>query len=914
MQYNIFKKICVELDFLFKIYYNKNDYNNRNGMFFIILFNVKSDLLLERARCSMIVFKIKSDPYKRNIEFQSIEPYTKKSVKISEADNCDLASDEIIHGFFPYNVKRIVDEIYEMKSKPGEQVHIVFEGTDDEYDELMDLCSEDEYKDKIILKPQEHHLNSAKEILPRISSIFQDMQPLIEESVHSSERVAQNRRKFEESVDKQKVPICVIGNYSSGKSTFINALVGKEILPSGDDPVTDCVYKIERSQNANSGDVTFNYHGLPITISINEHSKGFGCKITGAGKSNDELINTIQEKTNEQGDQSVHVRINSILAIIESYKKKQKRMNASSGIDSLISITIPFSKEGVLSQSQCNYVIFDTPGEGSATNLDHTLILEKQMKSLSNGLILFITDNKSLDKVEGKSLCEKLIGMECFDNRFTMVIANRADCAKLPREGFLEEDIEDKINQTVCKTLHSNRIFYVSSIVGLGAKQDETFIDEDYQDVYDKERESYTNPEAKHPKSLYRYNIVPEQIKNRCLEWSKAETNKAFANSGLFWIEEEIREFAETYSPYNKCTQSKRFLDEIILETNKRIDESQVNFEASKQTLNEKLMVEEKECVTLLENSAQVLCATYAQNYPTSEMETIKQNSLLSISEGVLRQRQTELETNSKNAHNYAELEADAKLFKNEEATQGENQQQSITNNDIFSSVFKAGQQFVQQTKDSFEKKQQLRELKKQIDAEVSSILFEEVKANFNRQIQEHQVVLDDNSKQYWLEKSNDFREKMINTVTNSKGISEDKKTELESIIANYDALEFEKDVNTVFNFAELKRYFFKLGDFTLGETNNLNLSKLRIKYNSSMQSSITEMIESLRTSHEGSFVKWEQELLNALIENIVKLNPDLRALQEQIDAQVQQINNLKNRKKRLLDYQLEIENLMSWN
>ena len=228
--------------------------------------------------------------------------------------------------------------------------------------------------------------------------------------------------------------------------------------------------------------------------------------------------------------------------------------------------------------------------------------------------------------------------------------------------------------------------------------------------------------------------------------------------------------------------------------------------------------------------------------------------------------------------------------------------------------MFKAGQQFVQQTKDSFEKKQQLRELKKQIDAEVSSILFEEVKANFNRQIQEHQVVLDDNSKQYWLEKSNDFREKMINTVTNSKGISEDKKTELESIIANYDALEFEKDVNTVFNFAELKRYFFKLGDFTLGETNNLNLSKLRIKYNSSMQSSITEMIESLRTSHEGSFVKWEQELLNALIENIVKLNPDLRALQEQIDAQVQQINNLKNRKKRLLDYQLEIENLMSWN
>ena len=73
----------------------------------------------ERKRCSMIIFKIKSDPYKRNIEFQSIDPYTKKGDKISEADNSDLASDEIIQGFFPYNVKRIVDEIYGIKAKPG---------------------------------------------------------------------------------------------------------------------------------------------------------------------------------------------------------------------------------------------------------------------------------------------------------------------------------------------------------------------------------------------------------------------------------------------------------------------------------------------------------------------------------------------------------------------------------------------------------------------------------------------------------------------------------------------------------------------------------------------------------------------------------------------------------------------------
>ena len=35
------------------------------------------------------------------------------------------------------------------------------------------------------------------------------------------------------------VPICVLGTYSAGKSTFINALIGQELLPgSAETPVT----------------------------------------------------------------------------------------------------------------------------------------------------------------------------------------------------------------------------------------------------------------------------------------------------------------------------------------------------------------------------------------------------------------------------------------------------------------------------------------------------------------------------------------------------------------------------------------------------------------------------------------------------------------------------------------------------
>ena len=885
----------------------------------------------------MIVFKIISDPYKREIRFETVDPTTNIATPVTETENSDLVSDELVHGFFPYNVKRIVDEIIRMKHKPGQEVNIIFEGTDDEYTDLQDLCSEEQYCDKVKLLPQEHYLSSAKDILPKISEIFQEMQPLIEESVRSNEQVALNRRKFEDAVDKQMIPICVIGNYSSGKSTFINALVGKEILPSGDDPVTDCVYQITRSQNAESGFVEFDYHGLPIKFSMDEYNRGTGCTISGAGKCNDEFILLIQERLNAIASEPVHIRIHTLLALVEEHKKKRKRDNTEKDIESLIKITLPFSREGVLSQSQCRYVIFDTPGEGSATNEDHSQTLERQMRSLSNGLIMFITDNKSLDKVEGRELCKKLIEMECFDNRFTMVVANRADDANLPEDGFSEEDIELKIGQTVCKTLHSNRVFYVSSIIGLGAKQGGQLIERAYRKVYAREIDSYDGSDDEFAMSLYQYNIIPEQIKTRCVGRSEREANKAFANSGLFWIEQEIRIFAEIYSPYNKCTQSKHFLDEIIAETSERIEESKKGFEAAKKTLDDKLEDEQSACIEALEKRAEKLCNGFSDSYPTPEMEEVRDSSDNAITREELVKRQDEIEADVQQSKDYASQKEDARFFKsdsqessdeidssseedkvevlsdksNNETAQDSGSDDTGVVGNIFAALKKTAHRTAKfatdtlhSTQEAIDKKRKLHDLEKQIESEVSELLFDEVKQRFDDEMKKHQATLTSTSEKYWSDASEEFRTKMIDAVTNSEGISEDKKRELEEIIASYEALEFDKTADMVFKFDDYKRFW----------SNSLNLSKLRTRYNTLMHDYISEMLGNLRTSHEGSFMKWEQSLLQELIKNIVNLNPELRKLQEQIDAQAQQISNLRNRKERLQGYKLEIEHLMGWN
>ena len=70
---------------------------------------------------------------------------------------------------------------------------------------------------------------------------FEVVHPIIEKIVRDDERVKRDLGKVSGALD-DIIPICVFGNYSAGKPTFINALIGGEVLPSGGDPVTAKIY------------------------------------------------------------------------------------------------------------------------------------------------------------------------------------------------------------------------------------------------------------------------------------------------------------------------------------------------------------------------------------------------------------------------------------------------------------------------------------------------------------------------------------------------------------------------------------------------------------------------------------------------------------------------------------------------
>ena len=101
-------------------------------------------------------------------------------------------------------------------------------------------------------------LENAKLILSDTKEIFKTVKPVIEKIVRGDDDVRADLSKVTDALD-DIIPICVFGNYSAGKSTFINSLIGHEILPSGGDPVTAKIYKISMSDSEEFARIRFKH-------------------------------------------------------------------------------------------------------------------------------------------------------------------------------------------------------------------------------------------------------------------------------------------------------------------------------------------------------------------------------------------------------------------------------------------------------------------------------------------------------------------------------------------------------------------------------------------------------------------------------------------------------------------------------
>lgn len=846
----------------------------------------------------MAQIKITSNPYEKEIEYNRFDELTDTWVQIDTINNKNskLISNELTTGFFPFKVKQIVDNIIKEYDDGEDPIIIEFEGTDDEYEELRAICSNAEYDGKTKCKKSVKYIENAREILPDIINIFSELKPIISDSIGEDE-IALDLKRFSDA-SSDVIPICVIGNYSAGKSTFINALIGNEILPSGENPVTAKVFKITNSKDCKCSSISFTYNGEQIKITLS--SKEFHIENY---TENDDLVDKIKDILTNNSEKSLSALVNNILSLINDFSSELE----TDPIGNMIEVEVPFNS--YITQNVDNpFIIFDTPGSNSASNVKHQDVLKDAMNGMSNGIPVFISEYSKLDTTDNKDLFNIINGIDNLDNRFTMIVVNKADIANLPSKGFSKEDENKILRLFIPENLYSGGIYFVSSVMGLGSKINGNFTDENSIETFESQKEKYSNPADKYYKTLYKYNIMPEQIKRNAVTVAASCNNTILANSGLFSLENEIAIFAKKYSSYDKCTQSQNFLKSILDKTTSNLESKKAEvekrkidsvklFEQHKQSLIDKLDSDEENLFNKAKN-------TYAVSMNKTYHECCS-----SFNKEELENRLENIEMRLKSEKEYDALKSDKSSSQKELLSNIRKNSKNIINEKLSKESIK---QFVDELskdrKNIDEDSDELRNAKKEISELASKELLQNIIDKYQKSTENAQILINKASIDYWKSQTIEAKNVLLATVSDSKGINEDEQSELSKIILEYPEITlFENKAKDIFTLENFRK------KLVIDKTIRLKIEKLAKTYNEEITKFIEDVKMSAESDHSSGFHSWIEALLSKLRENIVSYNQILRDEQLLIGMLEKEIKQLEEKRNCLLQGSAKIEEMMLW-
>ena len=860
--------------------------------------NNETDRYMDWGICfKMPKIKIVSNPYKNKITYKKWDEQGDDwiPVNLHNDANSELLCTEYTDSFFPFKVKKIVDIIIRDYKLSSSKIEIVFEGTEDEFDELKSVCSSEYYENRVEVKQSALRLKNARDILPDVKNIFKLMKPLITETARDTEKIVKERKKFDD-VSKEVIPLCVVGNYSSGKSTFINALIGYEVLPSGDESLTAKIHEIRPSDSCNKATISFLYNGTKSVL----HFEDDGYNIF-SFNSTSPLFVKFNEAMQAVEEWNPVKRLAKCLEIINYYDKETH----DELLDDIIQITTPFNPNGVFGEKAERYVIFDTPGSNSATNDQHILVLKKAMANLSNGIPLYVSEYNTLDSVDNDKLCNEIKEMEELDSRFTMIIVNKADVANLDKKHFSEEVV---LNQAIPKNIYSEGLYFVSSILGLGSKNEGKFENRYYGKIYRTTSEDYNDPDSPYYTRLYDFNILPEQIKAKSVARSEQAENLIYANSGLYWIENEINSFAEKYSSYNKCWQSLLFLRRVVDISFESIEEKKANLETSKNQRQRQLDTEKAVFVEKIESRNEELSNIYLDNYK-KEMAELKPDVCKHHSVSELQDLDAKVTEEVKSETNFALQQS----VKSESWKNLGSKIKSTVVDDGISSLGNSVKDISNMVKSSFGKSSDLRDAQENVERITADKIISVLTDDYKQTNDEAIAVITEKSAVYWSARCQDIRQEMLNIVMKAEEITEEKRNELSDIIIKYAEPDLRVLKEIEFDKSDFQNFVIKLGNFRLFGDSKLNKVKLSRFYNSEIDFSIDMIVNSVQDAHILSFNLWKYDLLQSIRGKITDLNSELKELCDLINRDTNEINFLVSRKEMLEKYSSDIEKLMEW-
>ena len=851
----------------------------------------------------MTQIKIKSNPYNREISYQTLDGETGDWVDVKQSDERSrLRETDSERSFLPFKIKEILSIIVKEYYVGREKIQLIFEGTQDEYVEIASVCESDEFKEKVDLMRSNTILKNARFIKEKIKDTFETVNPVIKQIMQDDEDVKKGINKVSKALD-DVIPLCVFGNYSAGKSTFINALTGVEILPSGSDPVTAKIYEIKKSKHPDQAEITFEFHNERIKLSIEGKEL-----IVSEGNPGLEIVKSIKEEIANDGTYELYAMVRIAMEILNNYEKRDREVTE---ISNVISLSVPFSPNGVIGTSQNNFVIFDTPGSNSNSNEDHSKVLAEAMDGFSNGIPLWITQYDAHDTKDNAELCDNVLAIKSLDKRFTMIIFNKADDADLPEDGFTEKQVNKILEYRAIEKMYANGIFFVSSIIGLGGKNNGEFVDRFYGKKFRTQSLTFSDPEDIDYLSLYKYNIMPSQVKQNALEYSQKNENLIYSNSGLYCVEKEIETFASKHSAYNKCHMAVSFLRNVIGKTNARIDEKKKTREEIRDHFEQQLDAAAQLLKQEIDKSAKTMEEDYGVASKSVVEEYVNQILQYPMDEEELAKVDANIRKEIFEHYDYESTEKELQEAKDKRWEHWQDNVQGLFKQNIFGAAKTLVNDVASDIKNVQESKNKKNEKEKSLDHLASTETIQYVINSYKDNIDDAQKKLSIYLDEFWSENEREFKKQLILKVTESDTLTDSQREEIASKIQNYDINNFKEQANSVF----VREKFLKgtLLGIHIIDDEKLNTSRLARIYNDKIKASVKEMSKMMNEDCFMQFKNWERKILDEINAGLTEFNPGLKELVNKIRVETESLTELEQNQT-LIRYSLEtMESLIKW-
>lgn len=532
-------------------------------------------------------FRIIYNPYFQTAEF-AYRTTDGNYHKLS--DSADDKLERFKTGFVLQNqTSSLLDVLTQMG---GNDVNIFFGGTDQDYsffEQRIQEYNSDRGTDILLRRDTSISIPSPEDITQEIKVVVEDLvakgyavDPLL-------------KTKFD-LIMNPEIPVIVTGNYSSGKSTLINALIGAEILPASANRETAVTCKIIQSESA--FDVSFH--------DVNGSLFKINCV-----NPNESLVHEsnphIDELLLEMGkiDDPYH-RTAAVLRKLNSSKDFLQR-------NSGLILHIPFIKSALSK----NIVLIDTPGNDSVSNQDDLETINAALCDQIKGFIAYVCKADSVDSIAANDYVKTIVQNTCgkLDVNNTLYICNKCD------------SIEDIPSESAIMAQHENRFIFVSARAGLGSKltdgkRSTRSIKSKYGSFFPPIDDEYLclPHSARLPNERKTEICLRQQAAEDALLLSlddpSLEMELLTHNSGIRAVEYELNYLAHNLFPINQCRRAKETLEEILRDLDKRLASEKENKAGKKEEQQAQFRTIYKGFVQQIEAVGKEECKRINENFP----------------------------------------------------------------------------------------------------------------------------------------------------------------------------------------------------------------------------------------------------------------------------------------------------------